>query len=125
MACRCATILGALRRQRSARTSMTFLTRPPLKCSVESGCLGTWTIGGRVRQSCGRRAPQAVGISQKLMPDPTTPELTPARQPEGSPRTDSAPDLKKTARRRTTNASPHVVDRLPPHSPDAEQAVLG
>src|SRR6266540_1540336 len=61
------------------------------------------------------------------MPDPTTPDLTPARQPEGSPRTDSAqvPDLKKTARRRTTNGSPHLVDRLPPHAPEAEQAVLG
>src|SRR3989441_792214 len=128
MACWCPMILGALRKQRSTRTSMTSLTRQPLKCSVESGCLGTWTIGGRVRQSRGRRAPQAVEISQKLMPDPTTPELTPARQPEDSPRSTDAVklDLKKMPRQRMATAGTvQLIDRLPPHSLEAEQAVLG
>src|SRR6266496_2053560 len=60
------------------------------------------------------------------MPDPSTPESTPARLPEGTPRTDSADgiDLKKTRRQRAST-SPRMVDRLPPHSPEAEQAVLG
>src|SRR6266566_8718605 len=62
------------------------------------------------------------------MPDPTTPELTPARQPEGSPRSTGAEkiDLKKMPRQRTAVAGTvQLIDRHPPHSEEAEQAVLG
>src|SRR5437016_14365856 len=35
------------------------------------------------------------------------------------------PDLKYARRQKATNGSNHAVDRLPPHSPEAEMGVLG
>lgn len=52
------------------------------------------------------------------MPEPQ-PDLTPARQPEAT-RQSAGIDLKRAPRQR---AAP--IDRLPPHSVEAEQAVLG